>query len=178
MSGPAATRYREVVGDIVNAIEPVIAHQCNCITTKGKGLSAQLFEQFPWSNVYAARIQAGRCKRDQPGTIAARIGRPGSKCVVALFAQRYPGLSKYGNDSKAMREDWFREALLQLSAYCREHGYASVAMPHNIGCGLAGGDWSRYEEILQEWIRRDGSLSLVLYRQDGSALAGRKHALD
>lgn len=40
-----------------------------------------------------------------------------------------------------------------------------VAIPWNIGCGLAGGDWSRYKGLL-EWFETRIVNEIVLYKLD------------
>ena len=41
--------------NILNAKEKYIAHQCNCVTKYGKGLSKAIFDKYPYSNIYSLR---------------------------------------------------------------------------------------------------------------------------
>ena len=93
--------------------------------------------------------------RATPGTIdvrrppAAIFGAPARPTVINLFAQWEMGApGKYNrvqpappSDLAAAREAWFAQCLQAIGNL--EPKPKSLALPHEIGCGLAGGDWSR-----------------------------------
>ena len=58
-----------------------------------------------------------------------------------MYAQIYPGLPKYNNDSVNKRQMWFNECLKKISVIKDIKGFKEkqIVMPYNIGCGLAGG---------------------------------------
>lgn len=140
-----------IKGNLLNATEQYIIHQCNCVTDKPKGLSKAMFDKFPFANVYKNHKQ----KRSKPGTI--RI----TQNVVALFGQYYPGRAKYANDSKEMRINWFRECLEQIA---RIANIKSCAFPFKIGCGLAGGNWDEYLKLLKDFETKNPNIQIVLYQ--------------
>jgi O-acetyl-ADP-ribose deacetylase (regulator of RNase III) len=115
--------------------EYLIAHQCNCITTKGKGLSEKVFYKFPEADVYKDRIT-----RSTPGTIKI-IGN-----VANLFGQKYPGSPK-SYETSQMRYNWLEECLEKLL----EQTTKDVAFPYGIGCGLAGGNWENIKPLLEDF---------------------------
>lgn len=78
-------------------------------------------------------------------------GKPG----VWLMQYPPPEGAEFG-DTRADRLAWFRECLARLHALV---GDEPVAMPHSIGCGLAGGHWPDYRAALGETAAR-----VVLYR--------------
>jgi hypothetical protein len=43
-------------------------------------------------------------------------------------------------------------------------GLRSVAFPHLIGCGLAGGDWAVYERHLKAFAARNVGVRVALYQ--------------
>lgn len=61
-----------------------------------------------------------------------------------------------GNDSKEKRKDYFKSALDQLADLLmmdppgigRDEIYNEIAFPYKIGCGLAGGNWEEYYDML------------------------------
>ena len=55
------------VGDVRDAEEDYIAHQCNCTSRWGLGASKAIFARFPDADVYA-----GRVANDVPGHILVR----------------------------------------------------------------------------------------------------------
>lgn len=144
-------------GNLLNASEIVIIHQCNCVSDRAAGLAKVLFQKFPAANVYRYRQ-----KPSKPGTTFVALSK--GKVIVGLFSQFYPGKAKYKTDSPELRLAWFREG---LDSFRTEPG-ASVAMPFNIGCGLAGGYWPAYEQAINEWAEKN-NINVVLYDLNNEA---------
>ena len=162
-----------IKGDLLKSKEKYIAQQCNCVTVKSHGLSAQVSKKYPWADVYSRRkaIKNGRnCAktRSEPGTI--QIDSNGiSKNVIHMFAQYCPGKNgRYAGvyglpdlnkssicDNKKDRLKWFKECLEEIE----KQEITRVAMPYLIGCGLAGGHWPDYRKALEE-----SPLEIILYK--------------
>jgi O-acetyl-ADP-ribose deacetylase (regulator of RNase III) len=140
--------YTVVNGDLLNATEQYIAHQCNCIGNRAYGLSAAIFKKFPASNVYK-----GRTEPDTPGTIRV-IGR-----VINMFAQ-YSVKGPIRKETKDNREKWFAMCLNEISSI---DNIQSIALPWNIGSGLAGGNWDSYSRMLEAFATSNPSIKVVLY---------------
>ena len=51
-------------------------------------------------------------------------------------------------DTPQEREQWFAQCLEELGQ-C--DSYQNLAFPYQIGCGLAGGNWSRYLAMIQDF---------------------------
>lgn len=155
---------KTIDGDIIESKEKCIVHQCNCITEKSLGLSAQVFKAFPWANIYAERKS-----RSIPGTIDVR--EKDGKIIVNLFGQLYPG-KPTSYESKEMRLKWFKNGLDLLSSYIKNSRVTSpnhinsVAFPYKIGCGLAGGDWKKYVNFIEIFAKENPSLQVTLYKKD------------
>lgn len=85
-------------------------------------------------------------------------------CLMAQFAMGKSG--KYDSfgvpDSKDDRMRYFQMSLDDLSG--KIPADASLAFPWKIGCGLAGGDWTVYERILEEWASKHPGHKVVLYK--------------
>jgi len=139
--------------DILEATEQYIAQQCNCTSSNYKGLSRALVERFPWATFYS---QPNR----QPGTITIKGDCKEQRPIIGMFAQRYVSIPKYNNDSSDMRLGWFRECLGQIAKIPE---VKSLALPHGIGCGLAGGSWSSYLALIQEFAVQNPDIEVVLY---------------
>lgn len=169
-----------VIVDVINknifeSGEKVIAQQCNCVCRRGHGLSLSIAKKYPYADIYRDRVpMVGNSRRNctsdplEPGTI--KISEPydtNSKdpTVIAMFAQWAPGKARAyekqypmsGNaiDNEKYRLHWFEFALDEIL----EAGYDQVAMPYFIGCGLAGGEWKSYKQLLE-----DSELKIVLYK--------------
>lgn len=135
----------------VTAADGFIIHQCNCVT-KGaaKGVAAEIFKKFPYANIYKDRKVD-----DVPGSVIARSpGRADGPVVVNLLAQFYPGKpkSKTSFDCVGDRENWLMFSIGKaLGAVC-----GKVYFPFGMGCVLAGGDWNRVMEIIEQYsVKRD-----------------------
>lgn len=144
--------------DILESNAQVIAQQCNCTSKKAKGLSRSIVEKFPYADVYSERE-----KPSTPGTIKITGNRKkGERFVAALFAQLNPGKPQKG-DSVSQRIEWFEQCLEKLA---RTKSLKSVAFPYNIGCGLAGGNWNTYYDILTKWTECHPNISVQIINRD------------
>lgn len=77
-----------------------------------------------------------------------------------MLSQRYPGKSKYNNDTIIKRKEWFLKCL----NYIKEiPNIKSIAFPYNIGCGLAGGNWNEYLEMIQN-LSDTSNILIKLYK--------------
>ena len=103
---------KTIEGDILLATEDVIAHQCNCVTKRGKGLADVLFKQFPWADVYADR-RSGAVKTHPPGTLEIRGNGVTEKPFIANLFSQYKGGKPLGhhNDTAQQRLQWFVQTL-------------------------------------------------------------------
>lgn len=157
----APSKIIEVEGSLLDSTATFIAHQCNCISTEGKGLSDMIFKKYPYADVYKKRIGAGKDgkdARDKPGDI--KIGGNGreNRYVINMFAQNYPGGPKPNYDDDEKRLGWFKLCLNKILDLEQIPNLiddkTSIAFPSNIGCGLGGGCWESYREALDEFANK------------------------
>ena len=59
------------------------------------------------------------------------------------------------------REEWFRYCLGLID---KVDGVKSVALPWQIGCGLAGGDWIVYEKMIRDWAENHPDVLVAIYK--------------
>lgn len=152
-----------ISGDLMNATETYLCHQCNCITNRSAHLAKAVFKQFPYADVYTKRE-----KPSQPGTIEIcgsnwEAGGKGYKerPVIAMFGQYYPGKTKYPSSKKdglQARLNYFEACLERM-----KHLDGSFAFPWRIGCGAAGGDWEKYLNAIKNFSEKN-SLMVNIYR--------------
>ena len=156
--------FRE--GDLLDCNIKVICQQLNCLAVRPHGLSEAIANKFPYANVYSKRRSVGNRNlaivEDQgiPGNIIVsfplKINDP---IVIGLYSQfdygkigRYNGLYKL--ETAEMRVQWFCQCLVNLRNFLISNNLKEVAFPYQIGCGLAGGDWSTYFKILENFAKR------------------------
>ena len=137
-----------VHGSLLDSKLQILGHQCNCRTSSARGLARDLFERYPYANIYKQKDRI-------PGTNKYSFGD--GPIIVGMLAQDYPGRSQ-GED----RLRWFRECLSELKRFMKEHSLDTVGFPHGIGCGLAGGRWEDYLALLTEFAK---NYNVVLYRK-------------
>jgi len=170
------SKIEVIQGDLLTSDRDYIVHQCNCVTTSGAGLAAQIIRRFPYANPYGRR-RSGRyrsiaqtCDFDVPGTISV-LSSPGHPHVVNLFAQwerskplRYDTPCPYGKDSEVQRKKWFSDCLNQFAMYLMEGDLSkkvTIAFPYGIGCGMAGGKWDDYRFILNAFANKVHKIATV-----------------
>lgn len=164
-------------GDLLDAEEEYILQQCNCVACKPHGLSAAIAKRFPFADPYSLRRPMPErnfaVKEDQPtpGSIQLLDNEDCSKKVICLFAQY--GMGKpysYTNkgstavlDSFELRQKWFKLCLDEVAQLVPSG--SALAIPFQIGCGLAGGDWKIYNKMITEWAANHPTLHLTMYKK-------------
>jgi len=136
-----------VDGDILQAEENIICHQVNCQGVMGSGLAKQIRAKYP--EVYASYIKYCRgCKDNNPKNLLGEVQTVlvnDGKVIANLFGQFNYGKGKQYTDYKALKQSL--EGILTIATMV---GDDSIAVPYNLGCGLAGGDWNIVYKIIEE----------------------------
>ncbi|MET7701965.1 macro domain-containing protein [Streptomyces sp. NPDC005485] len=139
----------------------VIAHVCNDIGGWGKGFVLALSRRWPEPEAAYRAWHRGRAANDF-GLGAVQLVRAERYVWVAnMVGQR--GI-RTGSKGVPVRYEAIDAALTALADRAAELG-ASVHMPR-IGCGLAGGKWSRIEPLVGERLVRRG-ISVTVYDREG-----------
>ncbi len=148
-----------VTGNLLDSKEQCIIQQVNATTINGRGygLSKQIFIKYPHANVYYANVKR------IPGMLLLRGDNVKTRCVINLVGQQKPG-KPTTTETKAMREAWFKAALDLLS---RSTSLTSVAFPYKIGSGLAGGNWTNYLKMIQDFANSRPKVKVVIYKLPG-----------
>lgn len=148
----------EMSGDILVMKDVFICHQCNCRSNGSvAGLAEQVFKKWPQCNTYKVNIQR------TPGSVDIfRFDEGGG--VVNLYAQKgYGDLSN--SIERPKRLEWFRACLEELAFIGPS---ATLAFPHMIDCGLAGGDWAEYKDAIKDFAARNRHLKVVIVKKNKS----------
>lgn len=118
-----------------------IAHQANLYHTFGAGLALQIAKKFP--RALAADMETSKGYLGKLGGYSVSTGNP---IIFNVYSQK--GFGKNATDYDAMRA-----ALILVRGEVLEWkglAPAKLGIPHGMGCGLAGGDWSKVKEIIRE----------------------------
>ncbi len=160
--GPSNFIVKE--GDLLKATEQYIVHQTSCRVRRGLGLAKVIFDRFPHANVYKIKSQAWSVasvgkQHSRPGTIDVRGGTGGNgRGVINLMGQDHPGKRPEAWEDRQIYFTWGLTCIAEIE------GLRSVAFPHGIGCGLAGGRWRNYEAMLRDFATRVAPVRVVIYK--------------
>ncbi len=147
-------------GDLLEATEELIAHQCNCVSQGAAGIAFYIFKKYPYSNDYAKRIFTH--KADIPGTIKIHGDGNLKRYVLNMYSQYLPGgPNMMDSDTESKRENYFQSCLDKILLI---HNLKSVAFPYKIGCGIAGGNWNNYLKMLEDFSNKTNA-KIVIYQR-------------
>ncbi|GAA4133504.1 macro domain-containing protein [Streptomyces griseoincarnatus] len=138
----------------------VIAHVCNDIGGWGKGFVLALSRRWPQPEAAYRAWHRDRAANDFGLGAVQLVQAERYVWVANMIGQR--GV-RTGSKGVPVRYEAIDTALDRLAGHALELG-ASVHMPR-IGCGLAGGRWSRVEPLVQERLVRRG-IPVTVYDHD------------
>ncbi len=141
--------YREITGDLLALFAQgafdFIGHGCNCFKAMDAGIARQIRKQFPEAKT--ADDQFAPVGKERLGKYVIAPNR-----IINIYSQYEPGKNL---DTIALSE--------ALSALNAELGpqKVSLGLPQ-IGCGIAGGNWSEIKPLIQDKLK-DVELTVVVY---------------
>ncbi|MEU0621541.1 macro domain-containing protein [Streptomyces rubiginosohelvolus] len=138
----------------------LIVHVCNDLGGWGKGFVLALSRRWPEPEAAYRRWHRERAGNDFALGAAQFVQVGPCLWVANLVGQR--GM-RTGSNGVPVRYEAIDTALGAVAARAGELG-ASVHMPR-IGCGLAGGRWSRIEPLIERRLISAG-LSVTVYDHD------------
>jgi O-acetyl-ADP-ribose deacetylase (regulator of RNase III) len=163
---PQEVHYKLISGDLLVFKAELIAHIADCTSYHPLGLAGQIALHLG-TNSHSNRLPDTRnpllCRvhtQATPGTISVEWSRNAGVWVAHLYAQKDCCLPNRKEDA-SMRMMWFKGCLVLLGNYVREHKLASVALPFGIGCGIAGGEWTRYSSAINMWAEENADAFVV-----------------
>lgn len=124
--------------DLLNAVEPVIIHGCNCFNTMGAGVARQIAMKYPTAWVADQKTKKG--DKSKLGRYSYATGNDG-KIIINAYTQ-----FEYGRDKELIYYDALETVLHSI---CKDFDTTKYFAMPKIGCGLAGGDWDKVKSILK-----------------------------
>ncbi|MFI1509105.1 macro domain-containing protein [Streptomyces sp. NPDC020597] len=140
----------------------IVAHVCNDIGGWGKGFVLALSRRWPEPEAAYRAWHRGRAANDFALGALQLVQVEPYVWVANMIGQR--GV-RTGSKGVPVRYEAIDAALARLAGPARELR-ASVHMPR-IGCGLAGGTWSRVEPLVVERLVRRGVAVTVYDHGEG-----------
>jgi len=136
----------EIRGDILKAPTYYIAHQCNCTSRYGLGLYKSITNKWPSTNIYGTMAR-------NPGEVIV------TEHVIHMMGQRHKGRPNDRDDQTWMRHRWFKECLDKIANIKDVKG---VSFPHEIGCGMARGNWKVYYNMIKEFSEENPNIQVYI----------------
>ena len=155
-----------IKGDLFDADEKYLCHQCNCVSQGSAHLAKEVFKRYPWADIYSCRPYHFQPPPElMPGNIVVRGNGDDKRFVINLLGQYFPGMRypKSQRDGMKSREAAFQRCLQKMAAL---PALDSVAFPFMIGCGAAGGDWMAYRHLIRLFAEKVDARVRV-YRRPG-----------
>ena len=142
-------------GDILNWENKVdiIGHQVNCLGVMGGGLALQIASKWPSVESAYKKYIDNWCQHGSQKHLLGdcHITPTSSKCSIAnLFGQYNIGGGKR-TDYEALHK-----SLRYLKSYMQSQKLTKLALPVNLGCGLAGGDWKIVQGLIEDAFDESG----------------------
>lgn len=139
-------------GDILKATEDVICHQVNTYGTMGGGLAAQIAKLYPEvEKAYKNHCRAyGYNWKILKGN--AFMVREDKKIIENCFTQ-----NGFETDYIALKTCFGK-----IIRMCLKNNY-TMAIPYKYGCGIASGNWSIVEKIIERLSNYYG-LDISIYQ--------------
>lgn len=146
---------RIVQGNLLEASEDIIGHQVNCMGKYKSGIAGQIRDKYPrayemymnvWNNYSDKRELLGIRQIVTCDNGRDSYGERMEKKITNLFGQY-----DYGRNKNKVYTDYEKltKALVSLEQFSRLFGF-SVALPLNLGCGSANGDWGIVYRIIDK----------------------------
>jgi len=134
--------------------EGYICHQCNSTGNYYyvMGLSLEIFKKYPAvADIYKSQIEK------IPGEIIV------IENVINMIGQIHPGKSYKKGDGKTHRIEFFKSCLNKISEHFRDKDQiVKISFPYYIGCGLAGGNWNIYQELIEKFEQENDNLQVYV----------------
>lgn len=150
-------------GDVLNVVDGIIVHGCNCKGMFGAGIALQIKRRFPYA--YAAYKQIEVEDGLSMGCLSYAEVAPGKFIVNACTQDDFGTDRRQVNyEAVAVCFEKVSELALDIQVERKLAVPPTVYFPQ-IGAGLAGGNWEIISKIIEESV--DKTIPLVLYVYSG-----------
>lgn len=156
--------YKEVYGNLITLGSEgefdVITHGCNCFCQMGAGIAPQMAKAFGCDK-FPKEAPEYKGDINKLGTIdyqKVAIGHGLGLIVVNSYSQYHYGRNHADGVSKPLDYDALTLCLRKINhTFKGKH----IGLPQ-IGAGLAGGNWNRIKNIIQQELR-DCEVTVVIF---------------
>lgn len=146
------------IGNLLEFDEDCVAHCANCQSTMGSGVALALKNK--WPEVYYIDRNDKRSRQEKLGSFSKTILQNGGRYCYNIYGQfDYKGRQHGEMDLNYLA---LASGLMAVRGDMIDRGLKSIAMPM-IGAGLAGGDWKKIEEIINNTFGKT-DIEVTIYK--------------
>lgn len=151
----------EKYGDLLSVRKGILCHQVNYHGAMGGGVAAAIADQILTESEYASYVDYCR-KRGRAALGSVQFMGTAPLVVANMFCQdEILARSNTGNKFCITDYERMRECFERVRDMARVLGLP-VYIPRNIGCGIAGGDWERVKQIIQEIFENNDRVTATI----------------
>lgn len=155
---------KEIQGDLLTCGSDIICHQVNFHGVMGGGVALSIRDKLLLKNGLYQQYQ-DYCSIFQEAALGTVLMQKTPEVTVAnLFCQRSFSLDGSLTDYETMEK-----CLCTVKLYALKRRNRKVAVPGYMGCGIAGGDWTRVLIILQK-VFGDSTVEMTIVYWDQSMM--------
>lgn len=145
-------------GNLLQSDCTVWIHQANCQGVMGAGIAKQIVSLYPSVLDADRQYKIPIGSRQRMGRTSHVWVRDRSLLIVNLYGQY-----RYGKGLQTEYEAFERGLRSILERIERMNRPMKIGMPFGIGCGHAGGSWSKVFEIIKS-VAKEYEQDIYLYR--------------
>lgn len=152
--------------DILKSNADVIVQQVNCIGVMGGGLALSIYKKYPINKKeYLKYINKNHKKIKKSEELLSRVlyvDTHDGTIIANIFGQDYIRKNRY-DKTVYTHEDSLIKGLTEVRDKCEKLNL-SLAIPYEIGCGMANGNWNRISKKIEK-VFEDSDVLVKLYRK-------------
>ena len=158
-----------IKGNLLDTPIKLIAHQVNCQGVMGGGVAKQIKEKYPeiYQNYKIGLENYIKEIGHRPLGLSFNLTtNDHTHTILNICGQDFYGRDKQYTDYEAFFNG-FVDSITDyrdINQFC-DNVQIPIAIPYNIGCGLAGGDWNIVETLLKE-IEVKYNVIFIAYKLD------------
>jgi len=134
-----------IVGNVLDSRDDVLVHGCNCFNTMRSGVAALVTRYYPGASEADKQTFAG--DETKIGTYSFWTGK-NKNCDKDITVVNAYTQTTYGRSKTFVFADY--DAIRNVMTEIRDDFKGKTICMPKIGAGLAGGDWSIIEKIINE----------------------------
>lgn len=157
-------QYNVIIGDLIELAKlgkfDVIAHGCNCFCRMKRGIAVEMTSEFGCDK-FSFEVEDMVGEYRKLGNIQHNLhSEYKTKNNEFLYVVNCYTQYHWDSVSKPLDYEALTLCMRKINHIFKEK---HIGLPQ-IGCGLAGGDWNRVEEIIKQELK-DCKVTIVIYNK-------------